>query len=1193
MSRPMSLRELASEIKRLSQLTNTIPSILPPAIGRATATRDVYIEEYNRLNAIKLQLFPQGVEFIAFRGDEPPTTEAMKKANDATLDSNLKKIATIIFKDPTQVAILTNPSIRRKAKLSFYDTMRKVYIDRREAQRPQPPPLVIHPLPLIPPPAEQVPIPPEEPEAKVEEPRLQEEEKKRHQYFDAQGRLDTDILTQVMRVNKVRHPYTWNEKMKSAAFYESYVPPLKEGEEEEMYIDIAERMANGLQVMLNKDPTLIATGVPANLKITYGYKARDGSDQWRTKSFESNVLEIAEMIEKIQLWTQEQHAPESDLQVMYSQIRLYIIMKPEGSCNKSKKDGSRRIGEFHITDRPSKDNNCFFVSARELFEVERVGTVWANTIRNNFGLPNDSPISSDNAIKLLNTYAPTKNWRVWSFDLPLGKHEHVTDDSQAVHEIRLDAEHWTKCEYNPQKKCADCGREFYGTHKCNKKRVAYYQAKVRKYGNPDDAPKYLLPRKEQEANNSDNYLIHFDIETMPDEKRIHQPYAVDYAFRDTYGGHRGNGCMKKFIEDAMKIAAEEPEETFYLNAYNGAKFDVYPLFRELLDMKIPIKHFVVNCGAIIILEFANLKVFDMYKHCQGDLRTNLINAKCNVLKGDIDHDKIASYGSYDNIPEPCGGAEPCGFCKKDIDVYLKADVLGLKELYEKVNAVVFSKYGVNMTSAISTSQLTFMVWTRSLGDNMIQLPTLEQEKDFREAVLGARCYKTRHSYESKEYRDFINGSAKFEDIKDYNAFIDVVSLYPASMAHNNYPIGPCLKMSADMAKNINMDLSGGAEPSRVLPMGIYNIDYKANRNILHAPCGFKDPKTKSLSWNLEDKQNIFRTSVDIENMIKRGYTVKINHGWYWKESAPIFKEYIEELYKVKDKATKDSPEYTLAKLWMNGLYGKMIQRPIYEKTEIVTSNSDYWKFWGSHEITDITEIDGYEGAETPDGRVCRWSVSGISRQGKEQKKCITKPTQLGAFILAYSRRIMMNYMLESNPDDKPQDDWEYTDTDSFCVPARCAQRIKRYNGGTLGDIDDDCGHGAKVLKAVYIAPKLYEIWYALPPGSKMKGGKLAEEHKVYRKFAAKGLEKRDLTSEKFEVMALGGVVTTTKAFTFKKIGLSRNSKQEHIPQFSVVMAKSGHNDIETKALTREANKSTWSGRHFIGNGSVPHGHISI
>ena len=1147
MSRSLTLKELASEIRRLSQLTATLPKPLPNPVGRDPGVRNAYIDEYNLLKAYKDELFPNGdLDFTAFRGDEPPTVESMKKANELTFTTNLKKLAIIILRDPTSILAVINPVISRRTRMTYYARLREYYIAKMDAQRS---------------PTEEK---KEEEPAEESEINPPEEEKKQHQYFTPTGEIDVDIMTQVMRENNIKHPYTWNQKMRSAAFYKTYIPPLVEGEEDEMYIDIAERMVNGVQIVLNRAPSLISEGAAVVLRIAYGYKSQDGSDHWLTKTFNGNILEINEMINMIKTWTEKSHAPQSDLRIIYSQFKLYVIMKPAGSCNKQHKDGSTRIGEFRITNRPSKDNNCFFVSARELLNVERVSAASISGMRDGFGIPKDAPISSNAAIKILESIAFDKNWRIWSFDQPLGKYDHIVDETKDVHEIRLDADHWTKCEYNPMKKCMSCGSEYYDKHKCNAKRVAYYHAKVMKPAAGEEAPKYLLPRTNMEKENTEDFVIHFDIETMPDANRIHQAYAVDYAHRKTYSGHRGVGCMRKFIEDVMRIAGECPDKIFYLNAYNGAKFDMYPLFRELLDMKIPISSFVVNCGAIIILEFANLKVFDMYKHCQGDLRTNLINAKCKVLKGDIDHDKIASFGSYEAIPEDM---------KKDIDTYLKADVLGLKELYEKVNKVVFEKYGVNMTSAVSTSQLTFTIWTRTLKNAMIQLPTMDQEKNFREAVLGARCYKTRHSYESKEYKEYISGNVKFDEIKDYNAFIDVVSLYPASMAHNNYPVGQCFKMDAEEAKKINMN---------EIPIGIYNIDYKANRSLLHAPCGFKDPKTKSLTWNLEDRENIFRTSVDIENMLQRGYTVKINHGWYWKSSAPIFKEYIEELYKIKDKAEKDSPEYTLAKLWMNGLYGKMIQRPIYEKTEIITGNAGYWAFWGSHEITDITEIDD-----------SRWSISGIARLGNEQKKCITKPTQLGAFILAYSRRIMMNYMIESNPKEVPEDDWEYTDTDSFCVPARCAQRIKRYNGGTLGDIDDDCGRGAKILKAVYIAPKLYEIWYALPIGSKMKGGKIAEEHKVYRKFAAKGLEKQDLTSEKFEVMALGGVVTTTKAFTFKKIGLNRNSKQEHIPQFSVIMAKAGYSDIETKALTREANKTSWKGRHFNGNSSVPHGHHSI
>jgi len=185
----------------------------------------------------------------------------------------------------------------------------------------------------------------------------------------------------------------------------------------------------------------------------------------------------------------------------------------------------------------------------------------------------------------------------------------------------------------------------------------------------------------------------------------------------------------------------------------------------------------------------------------------------------------------------------------------------------------------------------------------------------------------------------------------------------------------------------------------------------------------------------------------------------------------------------------------------------------------------------------------------------------------------------------------MDYMIEANPEETQEDDWAYTDTDSLCMPSRAAQRIARYNGGKMGDIDDDPCRGARVLKASFIAPKLYEIWYALPGGTPMKGGKVARDGEVYRKFAAKGLEKRDLSTEKFIAMAGGGEISTTKAFTFKKIGFVRNKKQAEIPMFSIVMSKRGFSEEETQRLTRVANKTPWIGRVFEGNGSVPKGWV--
>lgn len=175
-------------------------------------------------------------------------------------------------------------------------------------------------------------------------------------------------------------------------------------------------------------------------------------------------------------------------------------------------------------------------------------------------------------------------------------------------------------------------------------------------------------------------------------------------------------------------------------------------------------------------------------------------------------------------------------------------------------------------------------------------------------------------------------------------------------------------------------------------------------------------------------------------MMANSYQIEILKGYYWEEVKYIFKDYIEKLFKKKEAKAKAGRKgiavYMLAKLWMNGLYGKNIQRPIY---------SEYWKFWGKNIITDITQV-------TKENEVV-WFVSGTPRVVHKQEECITKPTQIGAFILAYSRRIMLNYMKETNPyfdiSNNPDDenkklqienDIYCTDTDSLQMHSKNAKK---------------------------------------------------------------------------------------------------------------------------------------------------------
>ena len=280
--------------------------------------------------------------------------------------------------------------------------------------------------------------------------------------------------------------------------------------------------------------------------------------------------------------------------------------------------------------------------------------------------------------------------------------------------------------------------------------------------------------------------------------------------------------------------------------------------------------------------------------------------------------------------------------------------------------------------------MTFNIWKSKInGIYDIQLPNLEQEKVFRKSIRGGRTYKSKNRFESVQYKAYLNGECNFEDMVDYLIDADVVSLYPTAMAHFEYPIGDCIKLDGEKI------MKG--------KLGIYHIKYKTNKNLMHS-IGGRRSEDGSLKWDLKDDEGVY-TSVDIEDMIENGYDIEILDGYYWEETAPILKDYIEELFKAKeDEAAaglKGSVNYQLCKLFMNALYGKTIQRPIYTDSKMISTSSEYWKFWRTHTITSLDKVGA------------KFVVCGTPREYQTQERCITKPSHLGAFILAYSRHSLI------------------------------------------------------------------------------------------------------------------------------------------------------------------------------------------
>lgn len=72
----------------------------------------------------------------------------------------------------------------------------------------------------------------------------------------------------------------------------------------------------------------------------------------------------------------------------------------------------------------------------------------------------------------------------------------------------------------------------------------------------------------------------------------------------------------------------------------------------------------------------------MCKHLQGSLSANLKALKCEVQKGEFDHNNACRWEEMSD--------DMCSDCIK----YLKSDVMGMKELYNKINKAVYDEYNV-------------------------------------------------------------------------------------------------------------------------------------------------------------------------------------------------------------------------------------------------------------------------------------------------------------------------------------------------------------------------------------------------------------------------------------------------------------------------------------------------------------------
>jgi hypothetical protein len=657
------------------------------------------------------------------------------------------------------------------------------------------------------------------------------------------------------------------------------------------------------------------------------------------------------------------------------------------------------------------------------------------------------------------------------------------------------------------------------------------------------------------------------------------------------------------------------KQKLYVNAFCGGIFDHHFLKKAIIEAGDVTSSLKMNGSNIMCMEYKKMRFVDLQKHLGGSLSKNLADWGCEVQKGSFNHDLGCRW-------EVMGEAT-----KKQCLSYLKSDVLGLAELSRKYSAQVKADHDTNWQKHISGSAMTWSNWVREgLGEFefhdrsrsrwVVQLPNREMDRFFRESIRGGRTYKTKSRFKSRQYDEYLSGKLSYDDLRDYYLDPDAVSLYPTAML-SEYPVGLAEKLEPGESK-----MRG--------KMGIYKIRYKTNKFLAHSISGSRE-KGGKLSWTLEDGEGVY-TSIDIEDMVKHGYEVEILGGYYWTKTAKIFKTYIEKLYKRKNSAKKGTCAYSLAKIMMNALYGKTIQKPIYDEIVEFTLNKEYWALKSTHDIQSIQEV------MDSNGEVRHWLAFCRTKDELKLNRKVTKPCHIGSFILAYSRRIMLEFMTEANPnfdiskkgklEEQVSQDWGYGDTDSLHMHADQAALIKKFGCKELGGMTDDLG-GSKVIQAIWIAPKTYALAYVRKPSQEdvlnsydlkelrkiaksggMKGitsnlgkGELLDKMmgqvedfkhveakgglskpRVHYHLKGKGLALDKLTWGHFVRMDQGEAVSNTRDYSMRRKGASG--------MFAIEMLKG---DGDKKALTRTINSKPWRGRAFSRDGSVslPWGYAGI
>lgn len=467
----------------------------------------------------------------------------------------------------------------------------------------------------------------------------------------------------------------------------------------------------------------------------------------------------------------------------------------------------------------------------------------------------------------------------------------------------------------------------------------------------------------------DNVMVYFDLETVMIDK-IAVPYSISYNIpnKNTEFSATSNptaGVLDELIDSISRLSSGT---NVNLTAYNGSNFDFLMLQRYLImsqkgyivsaanpsgkGQKIV---FLVKCTSSVVEDGLKQRRLDMLldqiEAIQGisDKRKSLLikqapirvrksmecgyvrvttwdpvliirssldsaarNFKTSIPKGSLDHEEIQQAYDKGELSDWLSKHE------SELRVYNNADVDVLKEVCEKVIDAITTMSGLSRQAVLSkpsASAIAYSVFEGFMRNTKLKPTRVKTEKLdelIRKSVVAGRCEG--------------DIGARGEMNQKY-IMIDAVSLYPTVMLNNKYPVGTetLFESVFDTRKALLTGMTG-----------LVYCEYDQSKMQGHA---ILPTRGDTLNWK-ELNSGVGYIPTPTYRLFQKYAVVKIVKpeegpvGILWK-SEFCFKEYVETFssfkneqdeYKMSGDDRYNQSIRELAKIFLNGLSGKMIQK---------------------------------------------------------------------------------------------------------------------------------------------------------------------------------------------------------------------------------------------------------------------------